>query len=229
IDRDAMIKAMTAGLGKPAYQPFFPNSPAYNPDLENRWKFDPAKVKQLLSDAGFANGLSFKSIIGANTGVYVNFGNLMQAQLKAQNITMDLSFVNQADTVPMFWRNGPTGHGTAPSSPLGGLGTGPVGTDLAFRNGFLKDGATNAGNAEVPGLRDLVDKAAAATDRAQAADLYKQASKLISDGLYQIVPMYYPVGVAAAWNYVGGIRQGLLETMPDFFRGVFITQGKTPA
>jgi ABC-type oligopeptide transport system substrate-binding subunit len=112
---------------------------------------------------------------------------------------------------------------------LGGLGTGPVGTDLAFRNGFLKDGATNAGNAEVPGLRDLVDKAAAATDRAQAADLYKQASKLISDGLYQIVPMYYPVGVAAAWNYVGGIRQGLLETMPDFFRGVFITQGKTPA
>ncbi|MBV8085141.1 MAG: hypothetical protein JO247_10035, partial [Chloroflexi bacterium] len=40
IDRDAMVKAMTAGLGKPAYQPFFPNSPAYTPDLENRWKFD---------------------------------------------------------------------------------------------------------------------------------------------------------------------------------------------
>jgi ABC-type transport system substrate-binding protein len=229
IDRDAVVRALTGGLGKPAYQIFTEDSPAYDPALEGTYKYDPAKSKQLLSAAGFPDGLTFKSIIGGTATSYVNFGQLVQAQLKQVGITMNLQLVNQADAIPQLYRLGPDGHGTAASAPIGS-GAYARTTDQVLRTTFLKEGFTNPGGVEPPGIRDLIDKAAAALDAATSAALYKQANKMIVDNLYAVIPIYREAAVGALWDYVGGIKRGFTDTdaNPDFMRGIFINQGKQP-
>jgi peptide/nickel transport system substrate-binding protein len=227
IDRAALVQAMTGGYGKPAYQVFTPDSPAYDPSLEGLYKYDVKKSKQLLTEAGFPDGLTFKSIIGATAAEYVKFGELVQGQLKQAGITMDLQLVNQAQTIPMLYRQG--GHGVAPSAPIGS-GANARTTDQVIRQSFLKEGFTNAGGVETPGVRDLVNQGAAASDPTTSSKYYREANNIITKGLYGVIPMYYEVGVAGYWDYVGGFTRGFTDgdTNPDLFRGIYINKGKAP-
>ncbi len=53
IDRDALIKTATSGRGQPCFGGPIPSWMwAYNKDLENLYRYDPNKAKQLLQDAG---------------------------------------------------------------------------------------------------------------------------------------------------------------------------------
>ena len=52
IDRDALIKTATSGRGEPCYGGPIPSWMwAYDKDLENTYRYDPAKAKQLLQEA----------------------------------------------------------------------------------------------------------------------------------------------------------------------------------
>jgi peptide/nickel transport system substrate-binding protein len=223
VDRNAAVQALSAGFGRVAWQMFAKESPAYDPALDNMWPYDPDKAKQLLTEAGFPNGVDFKSIIGSSSAPYVQFGQLIQGQLKKVGINMDLQLVDAAQTIPMLYQ-----QGVAPSSPLA---TGGAVPDISMRQTLLKEGQTNAAHQDVPGVRDLLDKAAAATTQDQANAFYKQVSKIVTEGLYSIIPVFNDPAISGYYDYVGGIRRGMADTdtSPEMFRGIFITQGKTPA
>ena len=59
IDREAFSKAVHFGLAVPAFQPYAKGDWAYDPKLEGRYKYDPAKAKALLKEAGYPNGFTF--------------------------------------------------------------------------------------------------------------------------------------------------------------------------
>ncbi len=60
IDREGMSKAMSFGLGVPFYYPFFmPASMGYD-DKITKYTYDPAKVKALLTEAGYPNGIDLE-------------------------------------------------------------------------------------------------------------------------------------------------------------------------
>ena len=56
IDREAVAKVLGVGIGEPMYFFLTPGYLGYNKDLPH-YDFDAAKAKQLVSDAGFPNGL----------------------------------------------------------------------------------------------------------------------------------------------------------------------------
>ena len=57
IDREGMAKAMGFGLGVPFYYPFYaPASMGYDESIM-KYQYNPAKVKELLSAAGYPNGI----------------------------------------------------------------------------------------------------------------------------------------------------------------------------
>ena len=57
IDREAVCKAIYAGYAKPAAVPI------YGLSMEkNQYPYDPVEAKQLLKDAGYPNGFSFRVI-----------------------------------------------------------------------------------------------------------------------------------------------------------------------
>jgi len=56
IDREALINQVRQGVGKPAYSWIPPGNPGYQADLGLEYKFDPAKAKKFLADAGYPDG-----------------------------------------------------------------------------------------------------------------------------------------------------------------------------
>ena len=56
IDRDAMLQAVAQGHGTVTGQVFPETSPGYDAALDEAYPFDPEKAKELLADAGYADG-----------------------------------------------------------------------------------------------------------------------------------------------------------------------------
>jgi len=54
INKEAIVKAIYAGFGKPAWSPIPPTMWSYNPDI-TKYKYDPQKAKALLKEAGYEN------------------------------------------------------------------------------------------------------------------------------------------------------------------------------
>jgi ABC-type transport system substrate-binding protein len=230
INRQEVNQALASGLGTAAFQYATVDSPAYDPSLNDLYPYDPAKAKKLLKEAGHANGVSFASVIGGSDVAYVQFGELIQSQLKEVGITMQLQQVQPATAIGDLWGLGETGHGTVASAPIGGGMTSPATTDTVLRATALPSGAQNAGGVEVPGVQALLTQADAALTSAEAAVFYKKINRIITEGVYVMVPVYAGPAITAYQDYVGGkpMPEFDIPLTPDFLRGLYVTKGKKP-
>jgi peptide/nickel transport system substrate-binding protein len=59
-DREAMVKSLYQGHGKPSYQIFRPGSDAYIDGLADPYPFNVDKAKALMAEAGYANGFALE-------------------------------------------------------------------------------------------------------------------------------------------------------------------------
>jgi len=100
IDKDAMIKAIGYGMLMKTNQWSPPTNPSFNPNLPSR-DYNPAKAKQLLADAGYANGCPLHIItIGAEPEILA-----VQQYLEAVGFKVTLESVDNAK----FWNYCMTG------------------------------------------------------------------------------------------------------------------------
>jgi peptide/nickel transport system substrate-binding protein len=93
IDREALSSTFGYGFNPPAYQASPASSAAYIPAISGR-KYDVAKAKQLLTEAGYPSG--FKTTIIAQATGDRNTAAAIQAYLKVIGIQADISFVEPA-------------------------------------------------------------------------------------------------------------------------------------
>jgi peptide/nickel transport system substrate-binding protein len=93
IDKEGIAKTLGYGYWDAAYQIAYNTSNAYNPALTPR-KYDLAKAKQALTEAGYPSG--FKSSIIAQSGQSTDVLVAIQSQLKAIGINVDLQIVEAA-------------------------------------------------------------------------------------------------------------------------------------
>lgn len=220
IDREACVQSVTFGYGRPAYQMFSQDSAGYNPDMEGYYAYDPDKARSLLEEAGFPDGVKFDSIIGSTSAPYVQFGQFIQANLKQVGIEMNLQLVDSSTVIGRVY-----GDGDIPASPLATSG---ATVDQTVRLSLLSDGILNAAKIDVPGVRELVDKAAVATSQDEANEYYRQISKIQVEGVYAIIPVFNEPALLGYESYVGGITRGFTDTdnSTEMFRGIYITAGK---
>lgn len=90
IDGDAMLKTVAQGRGISTRQVFPESSPAYEASLNSVYKYDPAKAKQLLAEAGYASGLTLT--IPTSPGYSKSLWPLLQQQL--ENVGINVKFVD---------------------------------------------------------------------------------------------------------------------------------------
>jgi ABC-type transport system substrate-binding protein len=221
INRDAMVEALTNGYGEARCQLFAANSPAYDEELDGLYPYDPAKATELLDEAGYADGLEFRAIIGSGATAYIQFGELLQAQLADVGIEMDLELVDRSQTLPMLYE-----EDAAPAAPLGG-GADAALTDVFIRNYLLEDGSFNAGDVELPEVRELVEEAGAQADIAAARPMYQELNRAVAEDLFQIIPVYADAAITGHQADVGGLHAGLIDVdpSPELLRGLFIAEG----
>jgi peptide/nickel transport system substrate-binding protein len=91
IDKEAICKGPGHGLFVPLYQILADTSPDYNPACPPR-KYNPAKAKQLLAEAGYPNGFTFKVFM--LNSVWKEGWEAAQNNLDAVGIKMDITFLN---------------------------------------------------------------------------------------------------------------------------------------
>jgi peptide/nickel transport system substrate-binding protein len=94
IDRKAIVAFKGAGSSREAVS-VVPSGYLGTDENAKLFPYDPAKAKQLLVEAGFANGLSIKTIHTTLTGMQT-FIEAVQAQLKKVNINLDIELVEHA-------------------------------------------------------------------------------------------------------------------------------------
>ena len=58
IDREGIVRSILSGAATPTEQYFSKSNPAYAEDLEGTYEFDPDAARELLAEAGYADGFS---------------------------------------------------------------------------------------------------------------------------------------------------------------------------
>ncbi len=95
-DRQSFVDVVTSGLGTVTHQPFPQGYLAFNPAVEDLWEYDPAKAKQILADAGYADGDLSLTITAQAAGEVA--AELTQAQLAAVGVTSTIELVPAGST-----------------------------------------------------------------------------------------------------------------------------------
>ncbi len=95
IDKVALNNTFGYGYNEVAYQICSPSTNVYDPNFAGTRKYDVAKAKQLLADAGYPNGFKTR-IISQGVGSARDKIIAIQAYLKAVGIQCDLEFPEAA-------------------------------------------------------------------------------------------------------------------------------------
>ncbi|MEU7816362.1 ABC transporter substrate-binding protein [Pseudonocardia sp. NPDC049154] len=96
VNPDEFATKLGFGLAQPAHQPFPEGHPAYVPALNAEHTYDPARARDVLAKAGYADGaISFD--LNGIAGNFDQAAEVLQGQLKAVGITANIRLLDQAN------------------------------------------------------------------------------------------------------------------------------------
>ncbi|MDQ4059682.1 MAG: ABC transporter substrate-binding protein [Pseudomonadota bacterium] len=176
IDREGMTKAIVGEGARVINTLCFPEQFGCSDEGAPRYAYDPAKAKQLLAEAGFANGLDLDLYAYRER----NQTEAMINYLRAVGIRANLRFMQYAAMRDQV-RAGkaPLVHQTWGSFSVNDVS---ASTPVYFK--FQEDDITRD-----PEVRDLLAKGDNSVDPQARKDAYKKALALIAERAY-VVPLY---------------------------------------
>ena len=208
LDRNAINQALASGKGEPAWALVPRASSLFPSDLENYYAYNPAKAKQLLAQAGYANGLTL-TIIPTPLGVDESLAQIAQQEWK--QIGVNLQIKASTNVVQDFFVN----H-LADMADSNVVRSGLDAMSFLFTPGHLGD----ACNYQSPILTSMINQlsALAPTDP-QYAQLWYQAQDFIVKNALDVWAIWLPTVIAYDSSRVGGIQTVFpgVTAYPDFF------------
>lgn len=95
IDKDMLLELTADGHGTKLGSSMYPAFKKYfDPSLSDAYSYDPEKAKELLKEAGYPNGFSFKMTVPSNYGPHVDTAIVLVEQLKACGINAQIEQVD---------------------------------------------------------------------------------------------------------------------------------------
>jgi peptide/nickel transport system substrate-binding protein len=168
IDRDEMIKTFGNGGGQWALAGATPGMFS-DDEAKKILKYDPAQAQQLVSQAGFPNGVDLVDVYAPSSGdTYVSVMQLLQAQLKKGNINLTLKSTDHTSQADLRR----SGNYQVDLQPRGsGL---PLDADSILYGDFYPGLASNYGRVDDPQLTPLLLQQRQEPDITKRTEIWKQ-------------------------------------------------------
>jgi oligopeptide transport system substrate-binding protein len=227
IDRNALIRDIASGVGKPATSMIPPGMPGYQPDLGKDIDFDVNGAKQLLAQAGFSDPSTFPELHFRYATSTANQGRaeFIQAQLKQNlgiNVVLD-SMESKAYQAAYKAKDYDLAYGgwgadyPDPQDWMGGL--------------FGCNASNNKYNYCDQQFDQASLKGDTGTDQNQRLQAYAQAQQILVQDL-PVAPLFYRgrMVLVKPWVHGGGPNSSMVITPIDsypgltFLQNVFVTQ-----
>jgi peptide/nickel transport system substrate-binding protein len=193
IDKEAICDGPGQGLYTPVYQILPGTSPDYNQACPPR-RYDPAKAKKLLAEAGYPNGFSFKMFI--LDSVWRDGWVAIQNYLDAVGIKMDVNYVS-VSVYNLMRAGGKIEPGGA------GYHSYPTSSNTLFMlDSFWRSNSAIWQYVVRPaGIDKLIDQAKLSRDPAAITKINRQALKLLYDDA-TVVPVWVNPRIAVVGKAV---------------------------
>jgi peptide/nickel transport system substrate-binding protein len=191
INRQQLVDTVYEGEAQIANDhPVFPTLPFFDETQEQR-PFDPEMAKQLLSDAGYADGVEMP-IQAGDVGEIPAIAAIIEQNLAAVGITTPVSVSPNSDFYGTYWctaDNVAPGIPCGTSAPLGIVDYGHRPTpDIYFGRALATDGDWNSSNYASSEFDGLFGDYQSATDVAGQKDAVGKIQRL----LHEDAPACYP-------------------------------------
>jgi peptide/nickel transport system substrate-binding protein len=187
IDKEAICSGPGGGLYTPLYQIASSSSPDYNKACPPR-KYDPAKAKKLLAEAGYSNGFSFKVFVLDDD--WKDGWVAVQSYLAQVGIKMEINYVNTS-AYNIIRAGGKIEKGAASYQSY------PTSSNTLYTlDSFWRSNLNTYQYVVKPaGIDKLIDQAKLSRDPAAITKINRQIAKLIYDDV-TVVPIWQTLRIA---------------------------------
>lgn len=200
-DRNGLIKAIARGYGKIANSPMGPISFGYDPACE-AYPFDPAKAKELLREAGYADGFEVPIAVQEAETSYAEALQGMWSELGIDVKIYKMEYAHWADQV--FTAKGDNkGYSVIASWASGALDADTFLKPLFHTASFPPAGA-NLGFYSNLEVDQLLNEGVITVDPEKRKEIYSKAQKIIqNEGAH--ISFYYAKKLAGVRSNIQGV------------------------
>lgn len=206
-DRRKMTLYLRNSLGTPAESGFIPlGLPSFDSVVVKGYHFDPAKTKQLLSEAGFPGGKGLPVIKLQTIAIYADMANFIAKQLEESGIPVQVEVVQKSLLLDMT------------SNSRAAFFRGSWIADYPDAENYLSvfysknPAPPNYTRYHNPAFDLLFEKAIAETNDSSRYELYRQADQLMINDA-PVVPLWYDKAVRLVQTRVVGFRANALNLL----------------
>lgn len=183
-DTATIVETLFFGALQPARGPLAASTWGYNPAVEDYYLYDPEKAAQLLDEAGWQmssggvrekDGQPLHLEYITSTGQAAEAGELVQAYLAQSGFDVNLQILEYAATAELYLK------GEHHIARIGYTGTDPIALSTLYHSRNIP--GTNFNRTMKPDdhLDELLDAAAAETDRETRKEMYYEIQAYIMD------------------------------------------------
>jgi len=144
-----------------------------NTDLKNAWHYDPARAKQLLTEAGHPTGFSCNMLATAQYGMHKDTAVLVQQQLAAVGIQAQLNLPDWPTRIRL---------GNQGQFDLAVMGTGPDSNDpdglTSVLDGSLPPSFARSFGMKTPKITELLQQGRETFDPAARKKIYHEMEQV---------------------------------------------------
>ncbi|MBE6992225.1 MAG: ABC transporter substrate-binding protein [Ruminococcaceae bacterium] len=175
VDVDAMMDLTAEGHGTKVGSSMYPAFGKYfDPEQAEAYPYDTDKAKELLAEAGYANGFEFTIIVPSNYQPHVDTAVVLIEQLKAVGITAHIQQVEWNTWVSDVYGNRNF------EATVCGFDASTLNASAMLAR-WVSDNGKNMINFNNAEYDEVFAAAQSATDEAEQTELYKQCLQLLSD------------------------------------------------
>ena len=177
IDRKAVIQGAVAGYGIPIGSHMDPTNPYYV-DLSNLYPYDPEKAKQLLAEAGYANGFEAVLKLPEPYAYARRSGEVIADQLSKVGIRLTLEVIQMGQWIDRVFKNADydltvMGHAE------------PFDIEIYGRPNYYF-------RYNNPKFQELLKKAEEEMSEPARKKIYEQAQRMLADDFVNVYLFIYP-------------------------------------